>query len=444
MRKKTMAYTNLHGATEGAARMKAMLISVGTGSGVESAIALSINDRNPDRIAFLASGESRATIDAVAKELNHPELIRAADVAVTENPDNLDTCYNSAREAALRLLEAGAAPQECVADFTSGTKAMSVAVSLVAVQMGFQSLSYVGGGQRHPETGRVLKGTEQVVTVKPFQITYDRAAELAARLFNLFQFDACLQVVERMKRQFDETVIPKVLAIGRLAEFYQLWDRFEHAQAGKMVRHLKQDLTTLGVWNEDMQSLANLAGGLTADNRGDKKRKMPPHYVAADLLANADRRGKERKFDDAVARLYRLVEYLAQHVLESKHGQKSGSISKEWLKDNAPSKKYAEDSSNNEGNVKLGLQDCYSLLGDLGEPLGIKFKSNCKLRNLLQSRNNSILAHGLQPVPEEVFTALREETAKLCKDVFHKDCFDRALAICQFPELPVGLSKQDS
>lgn len=167
---------------------------------------------------------------------------------------------------------------------------------------------------------------------------------------------------------------------------------------------------------------------------------MRPHYVAADLLANADRRGKERKFDDAVARLYRLAEYLAQHVLETKHGQKSGSISKEWLKGKCLLKKYAGDSSNNEGNVKLGLQDCYSLLGDLGEPL----KLNCGLRNLLQSRNNSILAHGLQPVPEEVFTALREETAKLCKDVFHKDCFDRALAICQFPELPVDLPKQGS
>ena len=36
------------------------------------------------------------------------------------------------------------------------------------------------------------------------------------------------------------------------------------------------------------------------------------HYYLSDLLNNAQRRIKEQKYDDAVARLYRITELIAQ------------------------------------------------------------------------------------------------------------------------------------
>ena len=59
------------------------------------------------------------------------------------------------------------------------------------------------------------------------------------------------------------------------------------------------------------------------------------------------------------------------------------------------------------GVIKLGLSRSYALLCDLNDELGVKFNGDRHLQNLLQSRNLSILAHGLTPVEknaaEELF-----------------------------------------
>jgi hypothetical protein len=56
----------------------------------------------------------------------------------------------------------------------------------------------------------------------------------------------------------------------------------------------------------------------------------------------------------------------------------------------------------NKGLVKLGLSKDYDLLADLDDELGKKFMEDSKepekLQNLLNARNSSILAHGLEPV----------------------------------------------
>jgi len=46
----------------------------------------------------------------------------------------------------------------------------------------------------------------------------------------------------------------------------------------------------------------------------------PEPYNIADLINNAKRRGtEEKKYDDAVARLYRTIELIAHHQLKTKY-----------------------------------------------------------------------------------------------------------------------------
>jgi CRISPR-associated protein (TIGR02710 family) len=125
-----------------------------------------------------------------------------------------------------------------------------------------------------------------------------------------------------------------------------------------------------------------------------------------DLLANAKRRKEEGRVDDAVARLYRAIEAVAQVALKERYG--IDSTTKIPL-DRIPAVLRPEwDSRANEGFVTVGLQDAYALLASLEDPLADKFR-NAALNGTespLVARNQSILAHGFVRVTDAVFEKL--------------------------------------
>ena len=62
-----------------------------------------------------------------------------------------------------------------------------------------------------------------------------------------------------------------------------------------------------------------------------------------------------------------------------------------------------------DGKLLLGLQDAFALLDELGDPTGKEFKAlglHDPQRSPLATRNQSILAHGFQPVGFNVFDQL--------------------------------------
>jgi CRISPR-associated protein (TIGR02710 family) len=127
-------------------------------------------------------------------------------------------------------------------------------------------------------------------------------------------------------------------------------------------------------------------------------------YLLVDLLNNAMRRGDdERKYDDAVARLYRAMELLAQRQLLT-HSIDSSDVKPE---DIPAELRQKWESLFEEGSAKIGLAHCYELLTALGDPLG-EFYGDEKAKRLLSTRNNSILAHGLHSVNREVYVTLRD------------------------------------
>jgi CRISPR-associated protein (TIGR02710 family) len=114
-----------------------------------------------------------------------------------------------------------------------------------------------------------------------------------------------------------------------------------------------------------------------------------------DLIANAERRIKEGKFDDATARMYRATELGAQITLMKK-GFDTGNLDTGKLPEGLRNK--YEQRRGEEGKIKIGLMSDFELLKELGHPLGNKYE---EIKNYLSSRNNSILAHGACPVTEK-------------------------------------------
>jgi hypothetical protein len=123
-------------------------------------------------------------------------------------------------------------------------------------------------------------------------------------------------------------------------------------------------------------------------------------------------------FDDAVARLYRAVEALAQAQLSSHDFFNTAAVSFEKLPDTLK-REWRDRPKDKDGCLKLALQDDYKLLSALGDKLGKKFTEQ-KLdtpKSPLSLRNQSILAHGYQPISQKAAEGLLTATLELagCK-----------------------------
>jgi CRISPR-associated protein (TIGR02710 family) len=136
--------------------------------------------------------------------------------------------------------------------------------------------------------------------------------------------------------------------------------------------------------------------------------------LLADLVANAKRRRLEGRYDDAVARLYRAIEAAAQLALSERQAIPST--------DGVPIASVPEplrelwSAKAENGKLRLGLQDAYELLDALGDRVGAAFKElrlHEMNRSPLAARNQSILAHGFQPVSSATVDKLYEAAMQL-------------------------------
>lgn len=157
---------------------------------------------------------------------------------------------------------------------------------------------------------------------------------------------------------------------------------------------------------------------------------QPSAELVEDLLANAQRRLEEGRYEDAAARTYRALEAVGQYRLLSQYGLATHQVPlarvpeplrKEWAK-------YA----NREGNLRLPLQQAYQLLEGLGDPLGERFRalrlfSEPGRPSLLDVRDRSICAHGFDPI--------REDTARKLFSVALELAGLRQDQLLQFPTL---------
>ena len=158
--------------------------------------------------------------------------------------------------------------------------------------------------------------------------------------------------------------------------------------------------------------------------------------VLCELLNNASRRISEGKYDDAVARLYRAFELIAQIKLRE-YGLDDLSEEKFTLGDledrSIDVEKY-KDCADEKGKLKLGLKKKFELLKDLGwdKVKGI-YLDNRRIQGLLSKRNESILAHGLKPIDKKSAIDLFSEVEKIAKNMV-KD-YDELKERGKFPTL---------
>jgi len=381
----------------------ALIISVG---GSKEPLVCSIQRRSPDCVCFLASQES---VDLIGEIKQEASCAVPDHKVLVDDAEDLSHCYEKALEC-FDWVEQNLPGCAKMADVTGGTKAMTAALAIAVVARG-GSFSYVGGERRDRRgLGTVETGTERLrESVNPWELFAVEEQRKIARSFNSFQYAAAQQAVEAILPRMRDPDRALLEPVGDAAKGYLEWDRFNHSAAVKHLKDADRKLTErlrtapgrahqqFAAFHQQLsRTLANLDAlrGATRDFK-----KMDP-LIAADLLANAQRRMEEARYDDATARLYRALELLGQCAFEKRFGASTGDAPLERLPERLRPE-YERKYRSEEGKLELPLYATFGALKEAGVEIGRRFSEDLEaVKKVLSGRNNSILAHGFQPISQ--------------------------------------------
>jgi len=399
--------------------MRVFIISLGTGTGtgggesLAKGIIAGIKAHRPEKMLFLASGESKSKtfpmIEASVGKIPY-------DFLLTEDIDNIDGIFKECSDKIKELQKEG---HSIVVDFTSGTKAMSAGLALAGFLNEVDSFAYTSGTRID---GKVAAGTEKPQEYYPEELLLEKRMNEVKLLFNRNQFAGAEQILagffgksrtasQGLRNEFMEKCSNAADFIGLFIN----WDLFKHMKAFDKARKFE------GLLPEHYKFLEKIA-------KGGRKDPEVMYYQLIDLIENAKRRVEEGKFDDANARCYRALELAAQIQLMKKHGIDASNVEVSLLP-SAMRPELEKKTNAGTGKIQIALNDDFKLLQQLNDPMGEKFIRE-KTYGKLNTRNHSILAHGLEPVSEPAckgLLSLAEEYAAMLEF--------KAQGTCEFPKV---------
>lgn len=385
---------------------KTLIITLGTGPGIENGIARSIEANHPDKVIFIATRDSLNTIKRLESSLGYS--LQSSKTCILEDGVDIENCWSEVSQVLRSIIRDRCLPHDIFVDFTSGTKAMSAGAVLAAIGLECGGLVYVTG--KRGKDGRVISGTERVATIAPNQILIEARRKLLIEFFNTFQYNACLKLIQDARRRIASVELQTEFNhLENIVQAYSWWDRFAHSKSLEYFRQLPRSWSSR--WSIDTSRSKEMVSRIARQRESySDSKEIKDKYsegILADLLANADRRATEGKYDDAVARLYRAVELTAQLLL-SRRNIDTSSV----RLDDLPQSWHEEHTSVN-GPIQLGQEKAFSLLENLGEKIGERYRENKNLRNYLRKRNDSVLAHGIGPISGDSYQKLAAEVNNL-------------------------------
>lgn len=444
---------------------EALILTVGE----EAGLPKSISGSKPDLVYFIHTDLSEPTIKQV--------IINLKEKAIKENDDSLGNYMNSFIENEVffkakldshedlneafdksRKIIRGLKRDgfEVFIDFTGGTKVMSVGLYLAA--MNEHCKYFYVGGKRKNDIGNVLAGFEEIQELEdPYETFAVREFNRGIQFFNSYQFDASLI---NFKAAYDilnnKDLKERAELFMSIVKLYNSWDKFNNNLIEdskptkiKLNKFLKDNIIEVIDKSENLtnyfnernpQFYAQLKKNLKfldkkiSDKQTDKFNDIKVYLP--DLLNNAKRRIEEGKYDDAVARLYRATELVAQlklvdydfvntYELEE---NLSFLVDKNKIENKVNSKtrrslNHWNYYKNKEPIDNFALTTTYTLLSKLNKKDALILTDNFfnNIQDDISKRNTSILAHGLNPIDkklaDELYDLVLDHSLKLYSNV---------------------------
>lgn len=408
---------------------RALIVTVGTGTRpdvyIVKPLVKTIKDSRPDFLVLVVTERSRTYGEAIIREL----VLKDESYLLEElrDFDDFQAVFRDINRVFRRLTAMGYGCEQIQIDFTSGTKAMSSGAVLSAVYNECRSLKYITGQRKN---GVVVDGSEKYLTVQPSGIFALHEIHLARELIIRLRFSTASEILGKLnfdlldphEKQWAEN-------LELVVQAYRAWDNFDHHSALKKLKKVDWKLAALQRFRPAPAGEAMLL----EVNKADKKKQ--DELLLLDLYNNSLRRGLEGKYDDAVARLYRATELLAQQILAQPPFEirtEDVDLSRVPASIRSRLEKNRDDT---DGQVRIGLVLDYELLSELEHSVGRHFVENVHIKDRLRERNESILAHGTKPVSKSVYEKLRSSILELFR--LEIPDFEEKAAGIQFPWLPI-------
>lgn len=436
---------------------KALVLSVG---GSEEPLIYSIEKFKPDFIYFLHSKDTRKSVDIILNNFDYDSSqYRLKEL---KNPESLEESFSKSREIMKFLMN----DYEIHINFTGGTKPMGA--GLVLASIGEKcSFSYVGSnkgseGRDKKGVGVVLSGFEEIKNQKdPYEVYAVVEFSRGMDFFNKYQFTAAKSNFKSASEKLEDEHLRELANLYvDLVELYDVWDKFDNKINKKTLNSylenhiLKKINDSKNIKNtiekESPKFLSQLEDNieflkLKISRKGLIEENDVKYYLP-DLLNNASRRIEEGKYDDAVARLYRATELIAQTGLANEgfielsrlRDHKIFRIPLEAIEncDNKEAVEYIKGLDDywyaKKGVVKLALSKSFEFLGYLGCQYAKDYLEDNKLKDMVSKRNDSLLAHGLNPISKDDAVNLFEGVLKYAIGVFPE--IEKYMEMAKFPK----------
>ncbi len=375
------------------------LLLVASVGGSPAPIVSALRDRRPDFVLFVATEgvpPRRGSANEIPAIL---EMVGRADLAyeiLIVPPDDPEKIFLDLRET-LRALRARFPAADLLFDYTGGTKSMTSALFQCALATPDAELQFMTGRRDTLQT--VTDGTERPSRIPVDWLLAERTEERLRAAWGTYSYGECARGARRLLEDLgtDEKapreVRDRLRDLGNAAEALDDWDRFAHEAAAKKLSALAPR----------HPSLASFAAQAALCGREESARLF-------DLWHNAERRAARGRYDDAIARCYRLVEATGQWQLRR---DRIDPDKLDWTRIDTSVATSAGIEDRRGQKVLSGLMQTLKLAaalrpgGYVGKFLtspypGQKDKNGeRRLRDMLDMRNHSILAHGTKALTSD-------------------------------------------
>lgn len=384
-------------------------ILLSTVGGSHQPIVSAINELRPDFVVFICTGKDPATgrtgsdsqIEGRGNCIKaHPHddkptlpsipnqtgLLPEQYQVVLTLSDDLDRiyldCHRTIEEISQRFPDA-----RIVADFTGGTKSMSAGLIMAALEHPDVDLQLVTGSRA--DLVKVQDGSQFAALANSEQIRFQRLIAPYKQAWSRFAYSEAEAGLKQLKPPSNSELRGQYTRFRELSRAFAEWDNFNH--------HLAFDILQTYA-NKELSPYLTIARTLNDSNsaRCDAARLF-------DLYCNAERRAEQGRYDDAVARVYRLIEWTAQWLLKIHCGLDTSDVKETEIPEGIKL------TQNQQNQWQAGLFNAWQLVRLKTQGAAAQFiqREENRLLDHLKIRNHSILAHGFEPVKQSDWQTLQ-------------------------------------
>jgi hypothetical protein len=385
--------------------MISLILTVGTGtagnkSDLAQGLVNTLELRKPDQYWLVPSSSPASKAIADHVRTHHPQgfvpWYAGSPYPCLEKPDDLHECRRQLREVIRRVRDTLPPGGRLIVNPTSGTKQMSTAATLAALDEEIGEIVFTVGERSQ---GVVMTGREELAAFSTRQFFLERDMHKAETLYQSGAFFAAAKLLDPWQ---DEPVAQRAANVALCAHE---WQRLNYAGAAVYAERMDSAL------HAHLQLLA----GAVAQN----------HYalpVLADLLRGAEAFSTWGDMEESASRSYKAFEYAVTLKL----------VEVTQLGPKFMDKDFPEVFGDQGENRPLGLAQMVKVLKHRNDEFaGVYDKA---MKSSLSKRNENI--HMVKPVRSEDAKQLFEMTTRILRERF-----PGLKAQVQVPLFPVSLQE---